>query len=128
MARLRIVMDTNVLHAGLDCSCGASHRLLHEVDSGTIRIVLSTALFFEYERVVRSRQAELGLPDADVQALLAGRDLQPAAVGHLLPLTSLPSDVRTFCLPTAHCATCVHRLRADSMSPVACVRVRSCAP
>lgn len=64
-------MDTNVLYAGLYSSRGASHRLLRTV-SGTIRIVLSTALLFEYEHVVRGCQVQLGLSDADVEALLDG--------------------------------------------------------
>jgi len=72
MAVLRIVMDTNVLYAGLYSSRGASHRLLRAVDSGRVRIVLSTALLFEYEDVVRRSQKELGLSDRDIEDLLDG--------------------------------------------------------
>ena len=63
-------MDTNVLYAGLRSSQGASHALLRAIDRGTVRIVLSTALLFEYEDVVRRNQAELGLSDQDIEELL----------------------------------------------------------
>jgi putative PIN family toxin of toxin-antitoxin system len=70
MATLRIVMDTNVLYAGLHSSRGASHALLRAIDKGAVRIVLSTALLFEYEDVVRRHQVELGLSDQDIEELL----------------------------------------------------------
>jgi putative PIN family toxin of toxin-antitoxin system len=70
MADLRIVMDTNVLYAGLYSSRGAAHALLRAIDRGAVRTVLSTALLFEYEEVVRRNQAELGLSDQDIEELL----------------------------------------------------------
>jgi putative PIN family toxin of toxin-antitoxin system len=70
MAVLRIVMDTNVLYAGLYSPGGASHALLRAIDRGAVRIVLSTALLFEYEDVLRRNQVELGLSDQDMEDLL----------------------------------------------------------
>jgi putative PIN family toxin of toxin-antitoxin system len=70
MAVLRIVMDTNVLYAGLRSSRGASYALLRAIDKGAVRIVLSTALLFEYEDVVRRNQVALGLSDQDIEELL----------------------------------------------------------
>ena len=70
MGVLRIVMDTNVLYAGLRSSRGASYALLRAIDKGTVRIVLSTALLFEYEDVVRRHQVELGLSDQDIEESL----------------------------------------------------------
>jgi putative PIN family toxin of toxin-antitoxin system len=70
MAVFRIVMDTNVLYAGLHSTRGASHEFLRAIDRGTVRIVLSTALLFEYEEVIRRNQVELGLSDQDVEELL----------------------------------------------------------
>lgn len=63
-------MDTNVLYAGLYSPRGASHALLRAIDRGAIRIVLSAALLFEYEDVLRRKQVELGLSDQDVEDLL----------------------------------------------------------
>jgi putative PIN family toxin of toxin-antitoxin system len=70
MADLRIVMDTNVLYAGLYSSRGASYRLLRAVDADKVRIILSTALLFEYEDVLRRNQAEIGLSDPDIEGVL----------------------------------------------------------
>jgi len=70
MAVLRIVMDTNVLYAGLYSPRGASHALLRAIDQGAIRIVLSTALLFEYEDILRRNQVRLGLSDQDIEELL----------------------------------------------------------
>jgi putative PIN family toxin of toxin-antitoxin system len=66
----RVVMDTNVLYAGLYSARGHSHRLLHAVAEGRVRIVLSTPLLFEYEEVLRRHQAVLALCDAEIEALL----------------------------------------------------------
>ena len=63
-------MDTNVLYAGLYSSQGASFRVLRAIDAGSVRIVLSTALLFEYEDVLRRSQPELGLSDQDIEELL----------------------------------------------------------
>ncbi len=63
-------MDTNVLYAGLYSSRGASHALLRAIDKGAVRIVLSTALLFEYEDVLRRNQVELGLSEQDIEELL----------------------------------------------------------
>ncbi len=63
-------MDTNVLYAGLRSSRGASYALLRAIDKGAVRIVLSTALLFEYEDVVRRHQVEVGLSDQDIEELL----------------------------------------------------------
>ena len=39
---LRIVLDTNVLYAGLYSASGKSHQLLKAIDAGSVRIVLNT--------------------------------------------------------------------------------------
>ena len=66
----RIVLDTNVLYAGLYSASGKSHQLLRAIDEGRVRIVLSTPLLFEYEDVLKRNQAVLNLSDADVEVLL----------------------------------------------------------
>ena len=48
----RIVLDTNVLVAGLRSSLGASYRLLSLVGTGRFTHVISVALLFEYEAAV----------------------------------------------------------------------------
>jgi putative PIN family toxin of toxin-antitoxin system len=66
----RIVLDTNVLYAGLYSSDGQSHRLLRAILDGRVRIALSTPLLFEYEDVLKRNQAVLGLSDVEVDIVL----------------------------------------------------------
>jgi putative PIN family toxin of toxin-antitoxin system len=72
MARVRVVLDTNVLYAGLYSKGGASHRVLRAIERGAIRTVLSIPLLFEYEELLRRRQDELGLTDVDIEEVLDG--------------------------------------------------------
>lgn len=66
----RIVLDTNVLYAGLYSASGKSHQLLRVISEGKIRIALSTPLLFEYEDVLKRNQVVLNLSGAEVDAVL----------------------------------------------------------
>jgi predicted nucleic acid-binding protein len=66
----RIVLDSNVLYAGLYSSRGSAHRLLREIADRKVRIALSTPLLFEYEDALRRNQSTLGLGDGDIDAVL----------------------------------------------------------
>jgi putative PIN family toxin of toxin-antitoxin system len=68
--KLRIIMDTNVLYAGLYSAKGASYRILHAIYKGKIRLVLSTTLLFEYEDVLKRNQTVLGLSNLEIDMLL----------------------------------------------------------
>ena len=69
MAR-RVVLDTNVLVAGLRSSLGASHRVLSLVGTGRFVHVVSVALLFEYEAAVKRPEAGVRLPRALVDDIL----------------------------------------------------------
>jgi predicted nucleic acid-binding protein len=56
----RVVLDTNVLYAGLYSATGRSYQVLRALQAGRLRLVLSTPLLFEYEDVLGRRQADLG--------------------------------------------------------------------
>ena len=56
----RVVLDTNVLVAGLRSSLGASNRVLSLAGTGRFVHVVSVALVFEYEAAVM--RPELGIP------------------------------------------------------------------
>ncbi len=43
----RIILDTNVLYAGLYSADGASYQVLRAIERGQVRIVVSTTLLFE---------------------------------------------------------------------------------
>jgi putative PIN family toxin of toxin-antitoxin system len=67
---LRIVLDTNVLYAGLYSASGKSYQLLKAIAGGRARIVLSTPLLFEYEDVLKRNQTMLNLNEAEVEVVL----------------------------------------------------------
>ncbi len=63
-------MDTNVLFAGLYSSTGASFQILSLLDAGKIKPVISTALLFEYEDVLKREQTILELSHKQVDTIL----------------------------------------------------------
>ena len=63
-------MDTNVLFAGLYSASGASYQILRLLDAGIIIPVISTALLFEYEDVLKRKQKELALSHKQVDIIL----------------------------------------------------------
>jgi putative PIN family toxin of toxin-antitoxin system len=68
--KVRIVLDTNVLYAGLYSSQGASFRVLRLMEEGKLKIVLSTTLLFEYESVLKRNQVVLDLSDQEIEKIL----------------------------------------------------------
>jgi len=67
---IRVVIDTNVLVAGLYSASGASYQLLLALVQGRVRMVLSSALVFEYEDLLRRKQEMLQLDDDEIEILL----------------------------------------------------------
>ena len=67
---MRIILDTNVLYAGLYSADGASYQILRAIERGHLQITISTTLLFEYEDVLMRKQAELGLSTQDIDAIL----------------------------------------------------------
>jgi len=70
MKKQKVVLDTNVLYSGLYSSRGASHQILRALDRGKVEIVISTALLFEYEYILKRNKTELGLSDRDIEKVL----------------------------------------------------------
>ncbi|GAK60230.1 PilT protein domain protein [Candidatus Vecturithrix granuli] len=70
MKSIRIILDTTVLYAGLYSADGASHQVLRAMERGQVQIVVSTTLLFEYEDILTRKQAELGLSDQQIEAIL----------------------------------------------------------
>jgi len=66
----RVVLDTNVLVAGLRSRRGASFRLLSEVGKGQFEIALSVPLVLEYEDALLRHSDVTRLNQVDVDALL----------------------------------------------------------
>jgi len=75
----RVVLDTNVVVAGLRSRRGASFRLLAEVGRGKFEIALSVPLVLEYEDALLRHGSVTGLSRADVDSVLD----YFCSVGHL---------------------------------------------
>ena len=68
--KIRIILDTNVVYAGLYSSEGASFKILEAIEAGRLQMVLSTTLLFEYEDVLKRNQAKLGLSNSEIEKIL----------------------------------------------------------
>lgn len=83
----RVLLDTNVLVAALVSSRGASHAVLRAVTASRLRIVASTALWLEYEAVLKrpEMQALHGFSTARVDGFLAALAVwvEPVALHYL---------------------------------------------
>jgi len=66
----RVVLDTNVLVAGLRSRLGASNRVLSLVGTGRFEHVVSVALLFEYESAVMRPEASIRLPRSVINDVL----------------------------------------------------------
>ncbi|MBI5635220.1 MAG: putative toxin-antitoxin system toxin component, PIN family [Nitrospirae bacterium] len=68
--KFRIILDTNVLYAGLYSSQGASYKILEAIEEGKLQTVLSITLLFEYEDILKRNQTTLGLSNHDIENIL----------------------------------------------------------
>lgn len=66
----RIVLDTNVIVAGLRSSLGASHQILSMVGTGRFVHVISVALAFEYEAAIKRPEARISLSPRALEDVL----------------------------------------------------------
>jgi putative PIN family toxin of toxin-antitoxin system len=70
MKTIQVILDTNVLFAGLYSSTGASFQILRAVDEGKVCPVISITLLFEYEDVLKRNKESLHLSDNDIEIIL----------------------------------------------------------
>ena len=94
---MRIVLDTSVLVAALRSRRGASNELLRRVAQSSLRPLVSTALFLEYEDVISRAEQRLatGMSERDIESFLAAHAsaCQPLEVHfRWRPQLSDPSD------------------------------------
>ncbi len=68
--KTRIVLDTNVLYAGLYSSKGASFRVLQAMEKRKFKMVISTTLLFEYEDILKRNQTVLDLSSHEIEKIL----------------------------------------------------------
>lgn len=70
MTSYRVVVDTNILYAGLYSSAGASYQLLRLIRSGQVIPCLSVTLAMEYEAVLSAKLLELDLTKEQLAGFL----------------------------------------------------------
>jgi putative PIN family toxin of toxin-antitoxin system len=68
----QIILDTNVLLAGLRSSRGASYKLLSQLNDRRWRLNISTTLVLEYEEVLKRERLWLGLNLEDIDRIING--------------------------------------------------------
>src|SRR5687767_3580620 len=66
----QVVIDTNVVVAGLRSKLGAAFKLLALVGTGQFEIHLSVPLVFEYEDVLLRQALQLNVSNADIEAII----------------------------------------------------------
>jgi putative PIN family toxin of toxin-antitoxin system len=71
MPPYQIVLDTNVLLAGLRSNRGASYKLLTILNDERWQLNVSTTLIFEYEEVLKRERTQLGLSIEDIDAVIS---------------------------------------------------------
>jgi putative PIN family toxin of toxin-antitoxin system len=70
VAKIQTILDTNIIFAGLYSAFGASFQVMRAVTAGNIQPVMSVALLFEYEDVLKRNSRKLGLTYRDIDAFL----------------------------------------------------------
>jgi putative PIN family toxin of toxin-antitoxin system len=71
MPPYQIVLDTNVLLAGLPSNRGASYKLLTLLNDERWQLNVSTALILEYEEVLKRERTQLGLSLEDIDTVIS---------------------------------------------------------
>lgn len=81
MGNMKVVIDTNVVVAGLRSSAGASHQLLGLIAADVVDFAISVPLFLEYEDVLKrpAMRRALRLTVAEVDTVL---DVLAAKASH----------------------------------------------
>ena len=74
MGDMRVVLDTNILVAGLRSPSGASRKILHLLAEGKLEVVATVAMMLEYEAVLKrpKQLASFKLTVAEIDLFLDG--------------------------------------------------------
>jgi putative PIN family toxin of toxin-antitoxin system len=70
MKQYQIILDTNVLLAGLRSRRGASYKLLTILNDRRWELNISTTLIFEYEEILKREKEQLGLSLQDIENVI----------------------------------------------------------
>lgn len=72
MKQYQIVIDTNVILAGLKSSTGASFKLLNLMNDSRFNLNISATLIVEYEDVLKRNNLDLGLTFETIERFIDG--------------------------------------------------------
>ena len=65
MIKPRVILDTNILVAGLRSRDGASFKLLSLIDTGIFNVAITVPLLFEYEDVIKREHLGIDAQSAE---------------------------------------------------------------
>ena len=68
----QIVIDTNVILAGLRSKNGASYKLLSRLNDKRFQINISATLIFEYEEILKREKQQIGLTNEEIDDIING--------------------------------------------------------
>jgi putative PIN family toxin of toxin-antitoxin system len=91
----RVVIDTNVLLAGLQSKNGASYKLLYLVGKDLYTLCVSVPLVLEYESVLKRKSGQIGLSHQEIDDIIdyICSVAEPRSIYYLWrPLLSDPKD------------------------------------
>lgn len=67
---IRVVLDTNVVYAGLRSRNGASFRVLERLGGENFQPCVSVPLVLEYQQTLSEKHADLGLSVSQIESVL----------------------------------------------------------
>ena len=70
MSKIRIVIDTNILIAGLYSRRGYAYELISNIDDPQFEVYLSVPLVLEYEDVAKRMARQLGRTEEDIDIVI----------------------------------------------------------
>ena len=80
----QIVIDTNVILAGLRSKNGASYKLLSILNDKRFQINISATLIFEYEEILKREKKQIGLTNEEIDEKFGVSILNPKQFLQLL--------------------------------------------
>ncbi|MEQ1622148.1 MAG: putative toxin-antitoxin system toxin component, PIN family [Methylococcales bacterium] len=126
-----IIMDTNVMFAGLYSASGASFKVLELLAAEHLRLVMSTPLLFEYEDVLNRNQVMLELTEIEIESVLDNlcgfsrhqkvyflwRPYLPDPKDDLILELAVASGVSTIVTHNLKDFTCVDKFGVEAITP-----------
>jgi len=128
---LRVVMDTNVLYAGLRSKVGSSYLILEAIEQRQILPLLSQTILGEYEEVLKFHAAPLQLSLSDIDAILdylCSVCEKCEMRGPWTPVLTDPDDEAFVKVAVAGAADCILTHNSRHFAPARTLGIKVLAP